>query len=135
MNLVRLACHLLAILCLTVLTQIGGVAWILALLLRRWLPRRGRTTFLVVFFLLYAGATVTTQQLAPLAGRTALPCFPDAEATLSVRSRVFCALNRNYVTQDMARAAQAYADHMADALSRNQDLGAGCERVDLTLSP
>jgi len=115
MRLARLTGHLLAILCLTVLTQIGGVVWLLALLLRRLMPGRGRMTFLLVFVVLYAVATVATRHLAPLAGRIALPCLPASDATLSVRTPVFCALNRNYVTPDMAQAAQAYANHMADA--------------------
>lgn len=120
MRAMRLAGHLLAILCLTVLTQIGGLVWLLALLLRRWLP--GRRASLLAFLLLYAVATFVTQQLAPLAGRVALPCLAASDATLSVRSPIFCALNRSYVTPDMALAAQAYADHMAQAFPGTKTL-------------
>lgn len=114
--------HLLAILCLTVLTQIGGVVWLLALLLRRRLPGGGSRGFLLVFAALYATATLATQQLAPLAGRVGLPCFPASDATLSVRSPLYCALNRNYVTPEMAKAARAYADHMAEAFPDTKTL-------------
>jgi len=122
MKSVRLTGHLLAVLCLTVLTQIGGAVWLLALLLRRRLPGGGRAVLPLIFLALYAVATLATRQLAPLAGRVALPCFPASDATLYVRSPLFCALNRNYVTPPMAQAAQAYADHMAEVFPGTQTL-------------
>jgi len=112
--------HLLAILCLTALTQVGGLVWLLALLLRRVLPGSGRPVFLVLFLGLYAAATFAIQNLAPMAGRVALPCF--SEGALVLRSPVFCALNRNYVAPELARAAQAYADHMAEAFPGTRTL-------------
>lgn len=114
--------HMLAVLCLTVLTQIGGAVWLLAIVLRRQLPGGGHAVLPLIFLVLYAVATLATQQLAPLAGRVALPCFPASDTTLSVRSPLFCALNRNYVTPDMAQAAQAYADHMAGAFPGTKTL-------------
>jgi len=114
--------HLLAILFLTILTQVGGLVWLLTVMLRWRFSGGGRATFLIVFVALYAAATLAAQQLAPLAGRVALPCFPASDATLSVRSPLFCALNRNYVTPDMAGAAQAYADHMAEAFPGTKTL-------------
>jgi len=111
----RILLHAAAVAFLTILTQIGGVVWLGALLLGRLLPSGRRAVFPVLFVALYAAATFATQQLAPLAGRVALPCFPGKEATLIVRPPVFCMLNRNYVTPDLALAAQLYADHMAEA--------------------
>lgn len=118
----RLTGHLLAVLCLTVLTQIGGAVWLLALMLRRRWPGGGRASFPLVFLALYAVATCATQQFVPLAGRVALPCFPASDATLSVRSPLFCVLNRNYVTPEMAQAAQAYAGHMAEVFPGTKTL-------------
>lgn len=125
-SLPALACRLLLqaaiVIALTVLTQIGGLVWILALALRRFLPSRRRAAFLLLFVGLYTLATVTTWQLAPLAGRVALPCYPGGEATLAVASPILCALNRTYVTPDLAKAASAYADHMAEAFPGTKTL-------------
>ncbi|MGV3550531.1 hypothetical protein [Rhizobium sp.] len=110
---IRLIGHVLAVFCLTLLTQIGGLVWLLALALRRFLPWRRRSAFLLLFVGLYAAATVATWHLAPLAGRVALACYPGSDANLTVGSPILCALNRTYVTPDLAEVAQAYADHMA----------------------
>jgi hypothetical protein len=113
--------HAVAILILTALTQIGGVIWIAALGLRRHLPARRFAAFVVLFVVLYGVITFLLQQ-APLPGRVGLPCFPGENATLTVRSPLFCMLNRNYVTPDLARAAQAYADHMAETFPGTKTL-------------
>jgi hypothetical protein len=118
----RLLLHATAVAFLTILTQIGGGVWLAALLLGRLLRSRRQAVFPVLFVALYAAATFATQQLAPLAGRVALPCLQGKEATLIVRSPFFCMLNRNYVTPDLATAAQAYADHMAEAFPGTRTL-------------
>jgi hypothetical protein len=114
--------HMLIIVFLTILTQIGGLVWLLALMLRRFLPSSRRPAFLLLFLALYFAATLATQPLAQLAGRVALPCFPGRDAELAVRSPVFCALNRNYVTPALADAAEAYAAHMATAFPGTRTL-------------
>lgn len=62
---------------LTVLMQIGGVAYLVG----RWLARRGgvtrRSARLTVFLLLYASAGVATTFAAPFSGRLPLSCFGD----------------------------------------------------------
>ena len=118
----RFLWHAATVVFLTLVTQIGGIAWLVALLLRRFLPSGFRGAFPLLFLALYAAATLATQQLAPLAGRVALPCFPDEDASFAVRSPLFCALNRNYVTQELAGAAQLYADHMAQAFPDTKTL-------------
>ena len=112
----------MAVALLTLVTQIGGIAWLVTLLLRRFLPSGLRGGFLFLFLALYAAATLATQQLAPLAGRVALPCFPREDASLAVRSPLFCALNRNYVTPESAAATLVYADHMAKAFPGTKTL-------------
>lgn len=104
--------HGVAVLSLTMLTQIGGVAWLLALSLRWALPSPRRWVFLIFFAGVYLAATLITHQVAPLFGRVPLPCFTSA--SLMVRTPLYCALNRNYVTPELASAANAYADHMAE---------------------
>lgn len=75
---------------LTILTQIGGVAWLLALFFRQKIA---------AFLLAYAALTAATVWIAPNFGRVALNCF--ASGSLQVQSWMYCALNRNYVTPEL----------------------------------
>lgn len=79
--------HALLVSGLTVLTQIGGLAWIIALFFRRRL---------IAFGLAYAALTLAAIWIAPGFGRVALNCFDDGP--LQVQSPIYCALNRTYVT-------------------------------------
>lgn len=88
---------------LTLLTQLGGIAWLLALpLRRRWLW----------FVVIYTALTVASLFIAPLFGRVPLPCFGE---TLSIQSPLYCALNRQYVTPATRDVAQTLANRMAVA--------------------
>lgn len=94
--------HGLLVLLLTVLTQLGGLAWLAALpFRRRWLA----------FTLLYAALSVAAVFVAPMTGRVALPCLPGG--ALQSQSVLFCALNRNYVTPELAQVARDTATEMA----------------------
>ncbi|MBT0958575.1 penicillin-insensitive murein endopeptidase [Alphaproteobacteria bacterium KMM 3653] len=93
--------HILWVLLLTALTQLGGIAWLLALLTRRrWLG----------FLAAYAALWVTAVFTAPLAGREALPCWGDGP--LRVASPMFCLMNRHYAAPQAADAAEDLAKHM-----------------------
>ncbi len=97
----KLTAHLLIIGVLTVLTQIAGLAWALALLARRrWLA----------FPLIYAGLSVATLWIAPLTGRIPLPC--TGEATLKVQTPLYCVLNRQYVVPDLMEVLEQHAARM-----------------------
>lgn len=76
---------------LTLLTQIGGLAYLLALPVKRRL---------LAFTLLYLGLTVAATWIAPLTGRIALSCWQDGP--LQVQSWFYCATNRNYVSTELA---------------------------------
>ena len=96
----RFGFHLCVIVFLTLLTQLGGVAWMNALLFKRRFA---------AFIIVYAALGFSTHAIAPHFGRVALPCMTDE--ALKVRSVVFCSLNRQYVVpelrdvlNDMARA-------------------------------
>jgi len=108
----RLTLHLLVVVVLTLLTEIGGLIWLIALAVRAMLRWQGRRALLLFFVLLYAAGTLITQQIAPLFGRVPLSCFAGDSVSFSVRSPLFCALNRNYVTPKLKGAATALADHM-----------------------
>lgn len=87
--LLRALGHIVWIAFLTILTQIGGIAWLIALAFRRrWLS----------FPLLYAATSVATVFIAPLTGRVALPCEGEP---LRMQSWMYCALNRQYVVPEM----------------------------------
>jgi hypothetical protein len=93
--------HGLAVLALTLITQIGGVAWLLALPFRR---------FWLALTATYALLWLTAFTLAPLTGRVALPCFGDSLRSQSV---LYCALNRHYVTPTLLTLTTDLAAHMA----------------------
>lgn len=101
--------HGLIIIALTALTQVGGIAWALALLLRMVFGR-----LLLVFTVLYLGLTVTAHYTAPLAGRVPLPCLDAGPAQIAVLNPLYCALNRNYVSPEIKTHADALSAHMHD---------------------
>jgi len=90
--------HGLAVAFLTVTTQLGGLAWLLALLFKRRL---------MAFLLAYAALSVSAVYVAPLFGRVALSCFADGP--LQVQSWLYCATNRTYVTPDLKAVLEAAA--------------------------
>lgn len=100
--------HGLAVLALTLISQIGGVAWLAALPFRR--KRQG---FMSAFMLAYGLLWATATSLAPLAGRVPLPCGGDGP--LRSQSLLYCALNRNYVTPELAALALDLATDMAQS--------------------
>lgn len=87
---------------LTLLTQIGGVAWLSALMFKRRL---------LAFATLYTALTIATAFVAPFGGRVALDCFSDGP--LQMQTKLYCALNRHYVDpelRDVLRDAAAKVD-------------------------
>lgn len=93
--------HAFLIAVLTILSQIGGLAWLIALAFRR--------RFLA-FVIAYAGLWGLAFFLAPAFGRVALPCFGD---TLRMQSPAFCLLARNYVSPELEDVAQEAAKKVA----------------------
>ncbi len=98
----RIALHILILLVLTVITQIGGFAWLFGLLFRGW-----RRFF--AFSTAYVGVGVLTLYAAVPFGRVPLPCFGEQ---LRVANPLFCALNRHYVTPELYAYSHALAGHM-----------------------
>ncbi|WP_291729236.1 hypothetical protein [Leisingera sp. F5] len=93
--------HLALFVLLTLFTQLGGAAWLAALCFRRRLA---------AFLFLYLGVSLAAVWGAPLFGRTALSCWD--QGPLQVQSWVYCALNRNYVTPELAELLQDTAAAM-----------------------
>lgn len=97
----RFVLHGALVLGLTVLTQLGGLAWLLALRFRWRLP---------VFGLVYALFRGGAQVAAPVFGRVPLPC---AGEVLRAQSWVYCALLRNFVTPELLAVAEDAAGVVA----------------------
>lgn len=98
----RWTLHAIIVIALTILTQIGGLAWIVSCRFRRRF---------VIFVGVYATLSVMAAWVAPNFGRVALSCFDDGP--LQVQSWVYCGLNRNYVSPDMASVLAGTAETMA----------------------
>lgn len=93
--------HGALILGLTLLTQLGGLAWLVALRFRRRL---------VAFAAAYALLLVIANLAAPTLGRMPLPCWGEP---LRMQSPVYCLTMRNFVTPEMADVARAAAVRVA----------------------
>jgi hypothetical protein len=109
---IRLLRHTLVVVLLTLLTQVGGLAYIAALLvMRRWradasLWRRASYVS-VATLLVYAAASIAlVPPLAALLGRVQVPC---ASTTF-----VGCALNRGYVRPEVLALVTALDEAIAD---------------------
>ncbi len=110
----RLAGHLFVFTALTVITQVGGLAYVLARIARGFVNTSRRTVFLssAFFIVAYIGVSALTYVIAPLFGRTALPCLITDTAKLAMQSPFYCVLNRHYVTPKLKRVAQNLANYM-----------------------
>ncbi|MBH1974034.1 MAG: hypothetical protein I8H94_03055 [Rhodobacteraceae bacterium] len=93
--------HALLVAILTILSQIGGLAWLIALAFRRRL---------LAFMISYAALWGIAFALAPAFGRVALPCFGD---TLRMQSPIYCLLARNYVSPELEAVARDAATKVA----------------------
>ncbi|MEP3276942.1 MAG: hypothetical protein ABJN26_24180 [Stappiaceae bacterium] len=105
----RFLFHFAIFVFLTILTQIGGLAYLLVLILR---PRSLKSRFgkisssLMIFLASYGVLWVTASVSAPLFGRTPLPCIQSVSSNLVMQSPLYCVLNRHYVTPDMKAMAE-----------------------------
>ncbi len=105
--------HLLWFALLTLLTQIGGLVWLVALGISKWLRGRFRLRFLnvLVFLVLYLFATAVAVPLAARRlGRVPLPVF--ANPHLKPENGLFALLNRHYVRPELRRALEDVALQM-----------------------
>jgi len=111
---------LLIFVILTALTQIGGVIYVVSVLLVGWFLGARHWNFLLRwivhllgFAILYAAVTVAA--VPPLArefGRHPLPCLPTAGRTYGAVHPAFCLLNRHYVTSSAHRMLAALTKEM-----------------------
>jgi hypothetical protein len=95
--------HALVILTLTALTQLGGIAWLIALRFKRKF-----LAFLLAYALIWGAASA----FAPYTGREAIGCFVPP---LRMQSPAYCLLMRNYVTPELKAVATEAAATLAKA--------------------
>jgi hypothetical protein len=112
---IKLLVHSALILTLTLVTQVGGFAYLMVLLVRRYLEGArvlSRGTGVVLFLGSYAVLSLLAAAVAPVFGRTPLPCFASADVPLAMQSPIFCALNRHYVTPELKEVALELSSHV-----------------------
>ena len=95
----RALLHLTIAIFLTVLTQIGGLAWLLSLVFKRRL---------LAFPALYLAFLISATATAPMAGRAALDCWEDGP--LQMQSWFYCVTARNFMAPELLSAVQDAAD-------------------------
>ncbi len=100
----RIIIYALIFIALTLLTQVGGVIFLLAVIAGRFLIpqslqgwRHAALTTVIFIFLYQALSATAVPALAAIGGREPLPCHAQAERPLAAGSRLYCILNRNYV--------------------------------------
>ncbi|MBD1544816.1 hypothetical protein [Roseibium aggregatum] len=111
----RTAVHLGIVAVLTLLTQIGGLAYGVAWASRFWLFKRHRRSVAVLvglFAVSYGFFWFAATKIAPLAGRVPIACLTASNAEPVEQSVLYCALNRNYVVPELARIVTDLAVHM-----------------------
>lgn len=99
---VRIGGVLIAFAALTIVTQIGGVALLIA---------QGFRQRLVAFVVAYGVLVFAATFVAPVFGRVAVGCGGDG--ALVVRSWVYCLTNRNYVSPQAKTVLEDLAAGMA----------------------
>lgn len=100
---VRFVLHGAAVLALTAITQLGGIAWVVALVFRGW-------RFWAAFVLGYALLFGMAQLAAPSMGRVPLPCRGEP---LRMQSAFYCIAMRNFVSPELLDVAQQAAGRVA----------------------
>jgi hypothetical protein len=97
----RILGHGLLVAALTLLTQLGGIAWLVALAFR-WR--------LAAFVLAYGAVWAFAQVAAPALGRVPVPC---TGAPLRGQSALYSVMLRNFVTPEKLSVAKAAAARVA----------------------
>lgn len=98
---IRLIANTLIIVLLTILTQIGGLAWLAS--------RAFKRSFLA-FLALYFCLSIATIWIAPVFGRVPLSC--GSGGPVQMQSTLYCVLNRHYVVPELKTTLSDLATDM-----------------------
>ncbi len=108
---IRIFLHASIIIILTLVSQLGGLAWFIALFLRRRI---------LIFSTAYIALSLSALWIAPMLGREPLPCITGN--VLQMQSKIYCALNRQYVAPDLKDVLIDYAAKMESAFPNTTTL-------------
>ncbi len=102
--------HTLMFVVLTVLTQVGGIVWLLSLIVIKWWPGKPYRWF--VFPGLYLIVWVLLPLLAKPFGRVPLPLRASAEVPLQPQNAFIVLANRHYVRPVLKKETFAVAQRL-----------------------
>ena len=97
MKFLKIIFHIIFIILLTILTQVGGLIWILTLIISKKFKFKKRYLFIGLYLLFNL---ILVPPVAKIFGREKLPIF---SSNLKPRSLVYPILFRNYVTPNLKR--------------------------------
>ena len=97
----RVIGHTTLIIFLTLLTQLGGLAWLFALCFKRRV---------LMFGAAYLALSISALMVAPVFGREPISCL--SQGTHKMQSVLYCALNRQYVTPELGRVLHDFSSAM-----------------------
>lgn len=107
MRILNITGHVILILLLTILTQVGGLIWLIAVLISIKIKRRKR----IIFPLLYLSFNlILIPPLASFFGREPLPLF---NANLKPVNPLYPLLFRNYVSPELKDALYETSTHLS----------------------
>ena len=107
---------------LTLLTQIGGLVYLLVLLLSKVFNWRSKPITFICFLFVYAMVSYATTYIAPIFGRHAIACSFSQTVALKTVHPIFCALNRHYVNQNLVVLLEKASSAVAKKYPKTQTL-------------
>lgn len=108
----KTALRIFLFLLLTALTQVGGLVYLVTMGIASTFRLGSLFVRIGLFLIFYVAVTYAVTLVAPYFGRVPLSCLAKPGDHLVVRSPLYCALNRNYVTPALLRMAEGLAHHM-----------------------
>ncbi|MEM7104506.1 MAG: hypothetical protein AAF502_15325 [Bacteroidota bacterium] len=118
---ISLLAYLLFICLLTIITQIGGVAYLVYLSLKhfsirkKWITKPARWKSLILFFIVYCFISfVIVPPVANQFGRTPLPVFSNKNLPVKPANLLTVVSNRHYVRPEMKEMLASVSQKMND---------------------
>ncbi len=117
----RIAKHLFIVMLLTIFTQVGGIIWLLCVPIFNWVNRKNsssiqkkliKTTAFLSIYLLLCWTLVPA--FAKYGGRVALPTKYSTAFPVAPANKLFCWMNRHYVSPKMKTSLQEIALNMQE---------------------
>lgn len=94
-TLIKIIIHVIIIILLTFITQIGGVLWLISIFIKYYFKLKKRVSFITLYFL---SNLILVPLIAPKFGRVHLPIF---NSNITPRNLIYPLLFRNYVDPNL----------------------------------